>query len=139
MTIFTPDSSWQDWVSFCRQQDSTRPDFEADESKCDLTTWSRAQGGISMSEAVTVMSSSDDGYRVALWVAIHTIACFPDALRDKLFSIVIADPPRAAFVFEKAHRDLTERERRRLWDSFAPTMPVATSRLGRILGEPKDA
>lgn len=136
MTIFTENSLWQDWVDYAHEKGPVDPDPDS----CSVSVWSRSLGDITLAEAVALMDPSrDDQYRTALWIAVHALDEWPSSQRLPLLTVIAADPPRAAIVFEAAHAALTEPERRLLWDAVAVNMPVATSRLGRTLGEPKDA
>lgn len=141
MTSFTENSSWQAWVDFCREMDSTREGFDPDETSCTITSWGRSLGDVTIAEAVALMPArglkGSEEIGSALWIVQHAFDVFPSSLRAKLLAVLTIDPPFAALAYRHA-KGLTEQEKRILWDSFADWMPNMRETLAREIGEPQD-
>lgn len=138
MSAFTAKSSWQAWVDFCREVDSSREGFDPDEANCSITSWVRSLGDITIADAVAMMPKDRAGsLGSALWIVRNALDAFPETLRIDLLRVLTADPPFSALAYRHA-KGLTEPERRVLWDAFALTMPNMRDRLAREIGEPQD-
>lgn len=134
MPAFTEDSPWQDWVTFCRQTDSARPDFDPDERNCPVTTWARSRGEITLGAAVR-RGRGHQAIQAMLWILTTVLDRLPETLRAPALRVVAQDPPMAAWLYGRG-LPLSEIEKHILWDAFAETMPVTREKAARLIGAP---
>ncbi|MBX3580850.1 MAG: hypothetical protein KF810_03000 [Rhizobiaceae bacterium] len=138
MTTFTANSSWQEWVDFCREVDSTREGFDPVEENCSLVIWARGLGDITLAEAIRGPCQDWQGSRAWTWAVTIAWDQVPQALKAEVLAVIGIEPPMAALTYERMTNHLTEPEKRILWDAFAPAMSVMREKLAREIGEPQD-
>ncbi|EKF44079.1 hypothetical protein NA8A_00015 [Nitratireductor indicus C115] len=127
--IFTILDPWQDWVTACRDADSSREGFDPDEGNCQITTFSRSVGEVTIEEALRSMESIDDARKIMAlrWSIMNMWGAMSPALQD-LFLWSISSSPQTCAAIYSAHDGMTPAHYGVLWNSFKDVMTVVAAR-----------
>src|SRR5690606_36053200 len=104
-----------------------------EEAECATVVLARTFGGITAGEGFDRVTeealTSIPMQGMLRWICVGMLDVIPTEKREKvLFQLGFIDPPSAAAVFFLHKERLSQKERKMLFDLFAPTMSVAAKK-----------